>query len=398
MVMNGSIRQRGLNSWQIRVYAGTDPETGQRRQLSRTVRGSRTLAQRELRTLAAFANLGPAVGARTTLGDLLDRWFAANEPNWAATTVRSTRSIIDCQLKPKLGHVLVRELQTVMIDDFYAALRVTGASRGRPLSRGSVVRVHGVLHRALAQAVRWEWIWSNPAATASPPRLEAPEMRPPSPQEMVQPLDHVAADQPLFHLFLVLAATSGARRGQLLALRWKDVDFEHGSLSFQRALVEGPNGPLLAPTKTRRCHRAALDSYSQKLLSEQDRKWKSGCNPDAFIFTSHPLGLEPWKPNWVTQTFIRARRTAGLDHFRLHDLRHFMATQMLSAGVAIPVVSARLAHARASTTLNVYAHAIPGADMQAAELISGIVSPSARARLFVTNQRSGDALVSDRVV
>jgi integrase len=141
-----------------------------------------------------------------------------------------------------------------------------------------------------------------------------------------------------------------------------------------------------------------LDSYSQKLLSEQDRKWKGGFNLDAFIFTSHPLGLEPWKPNWVTQTFIRARRTAGLDHFRLHDLRHFMATQMLSAGVAIPVVSARLAHARASTTLNVYAHAIPGADMQAAELISGIVSPSARARLFVTNQRSGDALVSDRVV
>jgi hypothetical protein len=94
------------------------PETGQRRQLSRTVRGSRTLAQRELRTLAAFANVGPAVGARTTLGDLFDRWFAANEPYWAATTVRSTRSIIDCQLKPKLGHLLLRELQTAMIDDF----------------------------------------------------------------------------------------------------------------------------------------------------------------------------------------------------------------------------------------------------------------------------------------
>jgi hypothetical protein len=141
-----------------------------------------------------------------------------------------------------------------------------------------------------------------------------------------------------------------------------------------------------------------LDSYSQKLLSEQDRKWKSGFNPDAFIFTSHPLGLEPWKPNWVTQTFIRARRTAGLDHFRLHDLRYFMATQMLSTGVAIPVV---VSPARTRTRfhhLERLCACDPGCRLQAAELISGIVSPSARARLFVTNQRSGDALVSDRVV
>jgi hypothetical protein len=122
--MSGSIRARGRNSWELRVYAGTHPETGQRRQVTRTVRGSRTEAQRELRSLVALANVAPTVGARTTLGELLERWFAASEPNWAATTCRSTRSIIDCQLKPKLGHMLVQELQTVMIDDFYASLRV----------------------------------------------------------------------------------------------------------------------------------------------------------------------------------------------------------------------------------------------------------------------------------
>jgi integrase len=227
------------------------------------------------------------------LGELLERWFAASEPNWAATTIRNTGSIIDCQLKPKLRHVLVRELQTVMIDDFYASLGVNGAAQGAALSRGSVLRVDGVFHRALAQAVRWEWIWSNPATTASPPRLEAPEMRPPSPDEMIRLLDHVAADQPLVHLFLVLAATSGARRGQLLALRWKDVDFEHESLSFQRALVEGPNGPILAPTKTRRCHRVALDSYSQRLLTEQadQREFKSGSIPTRSFLRATPSAM-----------------------------------------------------------------------------------------------------------
>lgn len=97
---------------------------------------------------------------------------------------------------------------------------------------------------------------------------------------------------------------------------------------------------------------------------------------ESFIFSRHPLALEPWRPNWVTKRFITWRRQAGVGHFRLHDLRHFMATQMLGAGVAVPIVSARLAHARASTTLNVYAHAIPGGDAQAAQLISGIVNPS----------------------
>ena len=105
--MRGSIRKRGTNSWEIRIYAGTDPDTGRRRQLSRTVCGSRTQAQRELRALAAFANVAPTAGAKAMLGELLDRWFAVNEPNWAATTVRSTpfdhRPPAQAQARPRVG-------------------------------------------------------------------------------------------------------------------------------------------------------------------------------------------------------------------------------------------------------------------------------------------------------
>jgi integrase len=81
----------------------------------------------------------------------------------------------------------------------------------------------------------------------------------------------------------------------------------------------------------------------------------------------------PWCPNWVTKTFIALRDQAGLAGYRLHDLRHFMATEMLAAGVPIPIVSARLAHARASTTLNVYAHAVPGGDRQAAARLAELL-------------------------
>lgn len=202
-------------------------------------------------------------------------------------------------------------------------------------------------------------------------------MRPPTPQEVGKLLEHVKVHRPLLHLFLILAATTGARRGQLLALKWAAVDFEHSCLSFQRAWVEGRNGPVLAPAKTRRSHRVALDPFTQQLLEDQWGLIESsneGYEDECFVFTNHPHGERPWNPNWVTKQFIRQRKAAGIEHFRLHDLRHFMATQMLGSGVAIPVVSARLAHARASTTLNVYAHAIPGADVHAAQLISEIVT------------------------
>jgi integrase len=107
--------------------------------------------------------------------------------------------------------------------------------------------------------MRWDWIWANPAAAANKPAAEPTEMRPPTPAQIHALLAHAAAN-PAFHLFLVLAATTGARRGELLALRWADIDLAQGSISIQRALVEGPTGPTLAPTKTRRPHHLELDT------------------------------------------------------------------------------------------------------------------------------------------
>jgi len=185
-------------------------------------------------------------------------------------------------------------------------------------------------------------------------------------------LNAVERDDPAFATFLRLAATTGARRSQLLALRWSDVDLDRGALSFTRALVEGLHGPVLAPTKTGRTYRVELDQATLDVVRSH-RSHVAGAG-DAFVF-SHADG-RPWLPNHVTKRFIAARTKAGLDQFRLHDLRHFMATQMLAAGVPIVVVSQRLSHARASTTLNVYAHAVPGGDRTAAEELARLLRVS----------------------
>lgn len=373
-MMQGSMRQRGKDAWELRVYRGVDPDTGRQRWATRTVRGGRRHASREL---AVFAEeTGYARLRAGSVTDLLERWFAAASPQWAAPTVRQTRSVINCHLIPHVGQVRVAQLTTVDIDDLYGHLLRAGGRDARPLAPGTVHRIHVVLHRALAQAVRWEWIWINPASTASPPRQEPPEICPPSAEQVGALLDSVLVTNPALFAYLRLAASTGARRSQLLALRWADVDLDAGAIAFTRALVEGPNGPELRPTKTRRTYRVALDAETLAVLIEHRDgvlEQGTGAAGERFVFSSGD-GTRPWGPNSVTKRFIRARLAAGLPHFRLHDLRHFMATQMLAAGVPIVTVSQRLSHARASTTLNVYAHAIPGGDRDAAETLASILA------------------------
>src|ERR1700686_1862851 len=150
-------------------------------------------------------------------------------PNWSPTTARQTKSIIDCHVVPNLGALQLQTLRTEDIDAFYGELRQSGGREGQPLSPGTVHRVHVVLHRALAQALRWEWLWVNPASSASPPSCEPAPIYPPSPEEVVRLLSHVSAINPEFHTFLSLAVSTGARRSQIGALRWGDIDLERGS-------------------------------------------------------------------------------------------------------------------------------------------------------------------------
>jgi integrase len=261
----GSIRQRGSSSFELRVYGGTDPSSGKRRWLTRTVRGDRSDAQREFKALAAYANIAPAVEAHTTVAAPLDQWFARGRSTWSPTTIRNLTSIIERHLKPGLGDILVGDLTAAIVDGFYNDLRSVGRIDGKPLAVGTARRIHSALHAALGQAQRWSWVFENVADHATPPRDEPAEMRPPTPGHVAQLLEFVARE-PALHLYLTLAATTGARRGQLLALRWIDVDLVGGGLSIQRSLVEGPESPLLVPTKTRRSYRVALDAASLDLL------------------------------------------------------------------------------------------------------------------------------------
>ena len=365
--VEGSIRQRGAASWELRVYAGIDSDTGRRRYRTATVRGNRADAERGLANLIAEVRAHRAVGATSTLSELLEAWFAIAAVSWAPTTVRQTRSVLDRYLHPHLGDQRVGEITPATIDATYATLRERGSTRGTSLSPGTLARVHVVLRSAFAQAQRWGWVWDNPAQHAHRIVVAHAELHPPTPAELSALLAHVAAADPMFHAFVLLAATSGARRAQLLGLRWENVRRDTRRVAFCAGWVEGPNGPTLAPTKTKRRHSVDLDTVTFRTLMELTVD-----GTDGFVFSDD--GGVAWKPNRVTKAFVRHRRAAGLREFRLHDLRHFMATEMLHAGIPLPVVARRLDHQRPSTTLNCYTQAVPGADSHAANTLQAIIA------------------------
>src|SRR5262245_45517192 len=145
--MPGSLRQRGPSSWQLRVYLGLDAETGRARWATKTVHGTRRHPTAQL--VECVQEAGYARLPAGTVAELLDRGLAHASSAWSTSTLRQKRSVIECHLKPLLGHVAVNKLTTVDVDDVYRHLLRAGGTDGRPLAPGTVHRVHVVLHRAL---------------------------------------------------------------------------------------------------------------------------------------------------------------------------------------------------------------------------------------------------------
>ncbi len=256
--MKGHIRKRG-DAWELRVYVGVDAVTGKKRYATKSIRGGKRDAERALVELAADAQRGKLSRTNTTVAELLDAWFDQASQDFSPKTVVETRGFIERNLRPALGTVPLTRLKAADLDRYYTRLLKNGGQSGQPLSPATIRRIHGILRRALQQAVRWGWIGANPAASATPPRVNAPEIRPPRRDEVAK-LFRAVGDDPEFAAYLMLSAVSGARRSEVIALRWTDIDLEHASMTIRRAIVVGPNGLVEKDTKTHSVRRVALDA------------------------------------------------------------------------------------------------------------------------------------------
>jgi integrase len=370
--MKGHIRQRGPQSWAIVLDLGRDAE-GKRRQKWHTVRGSKKDAQRELARLLHEINTGAYVEpSRMTVSDFLDRWLDDYaRASVSAKTFERYEEIVRLHLKPALGHHPLAKLQPLHIARYYTEALASGRIDGSGgLSARSVLHHHRVLRAALHQGVKWLLLPRNPADAVDPPRPQHREMRALDETATAKLLR--AAAHSRLSLPVLLAVTTGLRRGEILALRWQDVDFQNGTFAVRQSLEQTRGGLSFKQPKTVKGRRVValpsltLDALKQHKVKQATTKLALGATyEDNDLVCAREDGT-PWPPDAFSTAFVGLVRRAGIPAIRFHDLRHTHATQLLRQGVHPKVVSERLGHSTVGITLDVYSHVLPGMQAEAA--------------------------------
>src|SRR5215218_10731316 len=287
------------------------------------------------------------------------------------STLARYESHVRCAIGPSLGGLPLQAVMPTHLNSLYSDLRAAGRAPK------TIRNVHGVLSKALADAERWGLVSRNAARLADVPAVARPKLRVWSPQQTWAFLRAVASDR-LFAAWL-LAATTGMRRGELLGLRWADVDLDVGVLRITQARVRAGNQVVAGEPKTARGRRTiALDPATVAALRQhrkrqaEERLLAGPRYADSGLVFTMPDG-SPIHPNRFGLWFRRRTRTAGLPAIRLHDMRHSYATAGLAAGVPPKVMSERLGHATVAFTLDTYTSALPAMDKSAADVVAGLI-------------------------
>lgn len=301
-------------------------------------------------------------GVASTIEDLLTAWQAEREDDWSPT------------YRADVAHVCAHLPRAFLDRDIGSLEPAAVATLQRTLARQGwsphrIQRVRGCLSGAYRMAVDYAWTPRNPVADVRAPKIERSDVQAPT-LAIVRGILNTAPRQ--IRLFLWLAANTGARRGEIIALQWDDLD--GSDLKVRRAVVQVAGGvPVVRGTKTGRKgeRKLELDDTSLRLLEEHRAEQAATAEArrlpaPVFIF-SHDAGVSPWRPDYIGQAYQRHRRTVpGAEHVRLHDLRHFVATDMLQRGIPLIDVAGQLGHSNPRTTAAVYAHVLPGRGGQAA--------------------------------
>jgi len=372
--MKGHIYQRAKGSWTIVYDLPADTVTGKRQQKSQTVKGTKRDAERALREVLLSLEQGSYIKPnKLTLGEWLDQWCESFViMNTTPRTYVSYRSIIDNHLKQGLGSIALSRLEPQQIQAYYADRLAKGRVDGKgSLSNRSVLYHHRILSKALDQAVKMGMVVRNVAKLITPPRVARAKINVLDTDEASRFLN-IASNTMYYTLFATLLYT-GLRRGEAIALRWKNIDLIRLELHVVESAYRIRKEFIIKEPKSLHSRRAVSLSPSLATLLLEYRKDQeimrtqmgSTLNNEDFVF-SWPDG-RPLDPDVVTQAFHRIAGQAGLKNIRLHDLRHTHATLMLKAGVHPKVVSERLGHANIGITLDIYSHVLPGLQEAAAE-------------------------------
>jgi integrase len=403
--MKDGLMKRG-NTWSY-VARIRDPKTGVMKPYWVGGFATQTEARRARDDTRDRVHKGTAVvPASILLSRYLDGWLKGVEPKLGATTFASYKMHVKLHIVPALGHHRLQAITGDMVNGFYADLLKEGRKRtckdeekdkarshkksSAPkepapagLSPNTVRRIAATLHRAFRDAVKAHILPHNPVSDAELPKVTAGarDRQVWTIPELATFLQSVRSD-PMYPLFC-LAARTGMRRGELVGIRWSDLDLNKASLSVRRALVVVEGKVREGDPKTRKSRRsipldaetvAALRSHRKAQAAE--RLAFAGAAADTgYVFTQEDG--QPLHPDYVGRCFESASKRAGMTRIRLHDLRHTFASLMLANGVPMKVVSERLGHSTVAFTMEVYQHVMPGMQEDATDRFAALLAAQA---------------------
>lgn len=370
----GNIRKRKDGRWEGRYTADTDPETG--KQIFKNVLG-KTQAEVKEKLRKALEEAKKMDFTRTgkyTVEQWMDEWFE----NVCKIKVRPSshqtyRGYIDHHIAPNIGSIPLEKLTTMDLQKLYRKLMNTGRverieSKEQPkgLSAKTVRNINQVISSAMDFAVAQKIILENPCKAVALPKIEHKEMQT-IPAEQLQAFLQEAKATGVYEMYYIELAT-GLRRGELLGLKWQDIDWKNGIIKVRRQVAR-VNGEIVeAPLKTKNSYRTvSISPQAIEVLREQKRKTN-----DTYVFPSPNGG--PISPDSVNNMLKRVLERAGIPKVRFHDLRHTFATLALQNGVDIKTVSGMLGHFSAGFTLDTYAHVTTSAQKEAAQTMENILS------------------------
>jgi integrase len=380
--VKGSVFKRLLPSgkvtWCLQVEVGRSVE-GKRVRLFRSGFPRKADAERELRRLLVERDAGTLVKPDPhTFGAFLNDWFENHASRHCAPKTIERYRQLATYLLPHIGHLPLAEITPLQIERLLNHLKDAGGrdrktGKARPLSAKTVRHIAGLLSVALGTAVRWKLIRTSPMAGVQIPRPEHHEKGALDADQLYCFLETAKARAKWLYPILVFAASTGARRGEMLALRWSDIDMRRGLVRITKSLEQTRKGLRLKPTKTGLSRivpvpKSVVSMLEQLQVEQEENRQFFGTEyrSDLDLVFCAPNG-DYLKPDSVTAKACLIAREAGLKGVGLHTLRHTHGSQLLSAGVPLPTVSKRLGHSSTWVTANIYSHAMLSDELAAAQ-------------------------------
>ena len=355
------VKGKEYTYYEARYTEGFDPGTGKQIQRSITDKSKKVVAQKLKDALYSLDRGDYVAPCKMTVGEWLDKWAEDYLGSVKPATVCAYKAIIKTHLKPGLGAVKLSALDTHIIQNFYNNL-ISPQKDKKAASPKTVKNTHGVLHKALQQAVSNGYLRTNPTDACVLPRVEKKQIKPLDEDQITAFLQAIRGHQ--FEYLFVVTLFTGMRESEALGLTWDCVNLENSTITINKQLqmVRGGNGEYrLAPTKNSKCRTVSIAPFVAETLRKVQREQqanKARCgtmwNETGFVFTN-PFG-EHLKTHTVYKNFKTVVKKLGYDNARFHDLRHSYAVASIKSGDDIKTVQENLGHATASFTLDVYGH------------------------------------------